>query len=133
MSTLSIREMRAALGRLDEILASEGEVLVTRRGRPVARLVPVHATGRMPSHADLRARMPRLKVPSEVLLRQDRDGLRVQPGHRVECCPDPKGQLVLKPRTQDIRPLKGIIRSRKKRAVSVEEMHQAIAEGSSRP
>jgi antitoxin (DNA-binding transcriptional repressor) of toxin-antitoxin stability system len=124
MTMLSIRKVRAALGRRDEILAREGEVLVTRRGRPVARLVPVHAAGRTPSQANLRARMPRLKDPSEVLVRQDRDGLRVQPGHSVQCTP--------KPSAQDIRLLKGIIRSGKRRAVSVEGMPQAIAEGFSR-
>jgi len=74
MTTLNIREMRAALTRLDDILAREGEVLVTRRGRPIARLIPVRPAASMPSHADLRARMPRLTVPSEVLVRQDRDG-----------------------------------------------------------
>jgi prevent-host-death family protein len=74
MITLTIREMRAALTHLDKILATEGEVLVTKRGRPLARLVPVRPAGSMPSHADLRARMPRLTVPSEVLVRQDRDG-----------------------------------------------------------
>jgi antitoxin (DNA-binding transcriptional repressor) of toxin-antitoxin stability system len=74
MSTLNIREMRAALPRLDKILATEGEILVTNRGRAIARLVPVRPAGSMPSHADLRARMPRLTVPSEVLVRQDRDG-----------------------------------------------------------
>lgn len=73
MTTLSISETRAALTRLDEILAREGEVLVTRRGRPIARLIPVRPAGSMPSHADLRARMPRLTVPSEALVRQDRD------------------------------------------------------------
>ena len=74
MISLSIREMRAALTRLDEILTREGEILVTKRGRAIARLVPVRPAASMPSHADLRARMPRLTVPSEVLVRQDRDG-----------------------------------------------------------
>jgi len=74
MITLNIREMRAALTRLDEILTREGEILVTKRGRAIARLVPVRPAASMPSHADLRARMPRLTVPSEVLVRQDRDG-----------------------------------------------------------
>jgi antitoxin (DNA-binding transcriptional repressor) of toxin-antitoxin stability system len=74
MISLNIREMRAALTRLDEILTREGEILVTKRGRAIARLVPVRPAASMPSHADLRARMPRLTVPSEVLVRQDRDG-----------------------------------------------------------
>jgi AbrB family looped-hinge helix DNA binding protein len=63
------------------------------------------------------------------ILKEIRDRLHLRTGHRVEFSFDPKGQLVLKPRTQDIRLLKGIIRSGKKRAVSVEEMHEAIAEG----
>lgn len=74
MTTLTISEVRAALTRLDEILASQREILLTKRGRPIARFVPVRAAGRMPSHADFRARMARLRVPSEVLVRQDRDG-----------------------------------------------------------
>jgi prevent-host-death family protein len=73
MKTLNIREMRQALSRVDEIVAREGEIVVTRRGRPVARVLPVRATRRLPSNAELRALMPRLKTPSEVLVREDRD------------------------------------------------------------
>ena len=74
MKRLTIRQIRAALAHLDEIVAKEGEILVTRRGSPLARVVPVRPARAMPSHADLRARMPRLPVASEVLVRQDRDG-----------------------------------------------------------
>ena len=75
MNTLSIREMRGALGQLDELLAKEGEILVTRYGRPVARVVPVSEVPRqVPSHADLRAAMPRISTPSEELVRRDREG-----------------------------------------------------------
>ena len=74
MKQLTIRQMRNALTRLDQITAEEGEIVVTRRGRPVARLLPIRARRRMPSHRDLRASMPRLRVGSEVLVRQDRDG-----------------------------------------------------------
>ncbi|MBM3746285.1 MAG: type II toxin-antitoxin system prevent-host-death family antitoxin [Acidobacteria bacterium] len=73
MTTLTIRQMRAALSHLDEIVGQEGEIVVTRRGRPLARVLPVRADRRLPSHAALRARMPRLKVPSETLVRRDRD------------------------------------------------------------
>lgn len=74
MKTLSIRQMRSALTRLDDIVAKEGEILVTRRGRAVARLLPARPARRMPSHANLRAAMPRLPVGSEVLVREDRNG-----------------------------------------------------------
>jgi prevent-host-death family protein len=73
MKTLTIREIRSALPHLDEIVAEAGEVVITRRGRPLARIVPVRPRGGMPSRAALRASMPKMKVPSEVLIRQDRD------------------------------------------------------------
>lgn len=73
IKALSIREMRKALTRLDQLLAAEGEVVITRHGRRVARLLPVRPDTAMPSHADLRAAMPRLTVGSEVLVREDRD------------------------------------------------------------
>ena len=73
MRTLDILEMREAIGRLDTLLEAAGELIVTRRGKPIARILP--ATRRMPrpDHAELRARMPRLDVPSEELIRQERD------------------------------------------------------------
>ncbi len=73
MKILSIREMRTALTGLDELLAKEGEILITRRGRAVARLLPVQPTTNAPSHADLRAAMPRLRVGSETYVREDRE------------------------------------------------------------
>lgn len=73
MKTLTIRQMRSALTRLDEVVGQEGEIVVTRRGRALARVVPVRPKAATPSHRDLRARMPRLRVPSEVLVRRDRD------------------------------------------------------------
>lgn len=74
MSRLSIRDVRAALPRIDELLAREGEIVVTRRGEPLARLVPIARPRPVPSHAALRAALPRLAVPSEQVIRVDRDG-----------------------------------------------------------
>ena len=73
LKTLSIREMRSALWHLDEILAETGEIVVTRRGRRLARILPARPRRGIPSRAELRASMPKLKVPSEVLIRQDRE------------------------------------------------------------
>lgn len=73
MKTLTIRQMRSALTRLDEVLSKEGEIVVTRRGHALARLLPLRPSRGRPSHRDLRARMSRLGVPSEVLVRRDRD------------------------------------------------------------
>ena len=73
MKQVSVRELRALLAHVDEVLAEEGELIVTNRGRPVARLVPVARGKAMPLHAEHRAKMPRWDVGSEVLLREDRD------------------------------------------------------------
>jgi antitoxin (DNA-binding transcriptional repressor) of toxin-antitoxin stability system len=73
MRSISVREMRAALPRLEQLLAEEGEVTITRNGELVARLLPTRSHLPIPSHADLRSRMPRLEMGSEVLIRQDRD------------------------------------------------------------
>ena len=73
MRRLSVREIRSELPRLDELLSQEGEILITRRGRPIARVLPMRPARSMPSHADLRASMPRLSRGSETYVRSDRD------------------------------------------------------------
>ena len=73
MKTLSVREIRCALPHLDELVAEAGEVIVTRRGRPLARIVPIKPRGGMPSTAAFRATMPKMKIPSEVLIAEDRE------------------------------------------------------------
>lgn len=72
MRTLAIREARALLTKLVEILEEEGEVIVTRRGRPLYRILPIASSRAVPSHRALRQTMPRLS-PSEVFVRADRD------------------------------------------------------------
>ena len=73
MKSINIRQMRGALSGIEEILAKEGELLITRRDRPVARLLPVRTTKSPASHADLRASMRYLKTGSEALVRAERD------------------------------------------------------------
>jgi prevent-host-death family protein len=72
MKKLSIREVRKELAQLDELVSREGEIVVTRRGQPIARLLPLRSKLGMPSHADLRASMPRLKKGSEKHVREER-------------------------------------------------------------
>ncbi len=72
MKTLSIREMRQALGRLDQILEEEHELVIARRGRSIARVLPIRPVRRMPSHADLRSEMSELSDSAQ-LIREDRD------------------------------------------------------------
>lgn len=72
MKTLSIREMRGALGRLDQLVDQEGELIITRRGQAIARVSPFKPQRVMPSHAEHRSRLPQLS-PSAELVREDRD------------------------------------------------------------
>jgi prevent-host-death family protein len=74
MRTMSIRELRDSLSSISEIVERDGEILLTRHGRGVLKLVPLETRRSAPSHADLRASMPLQSVPSEELVRQDRDG-----------------------------------------------------------
>jgi len=73
MHELTIREMREALGRLDRLVDASGELILTRRGKAIARILPVQPRKPRPSHADLRERMSRLSTPSADLIREERD------------------------------------------------------------
>ena len=73
MRSVSVREMRAALPTLERLLEEAGEIVITRNGRPVARVLPMVREEGIPSRAELRRRMRRLEVGSEVLIREDRD------------------------------------------------------------
>jgi len=74
MKKLTIRQTRQALSHLDQLLEAEGEVMITRRGAPIARLIQIDNKKRpIPSHKDLRDSMPRMRRGSEELIREDRD------------------------------------------------------------
>jgi len=73
MRTMSICEMRAELGRLEEVLENEGEVMITRHGRPIARVLPLGVQPKRPRHDDLRASMPGLGRDSSKAVGTDRD------------------------------------------------------------
>jgi len=72
MKKLNIREARQSLSHLDRLLAVEGEVMITRRGEAIARVVEIAKKRSIPSHRDLRVRMPRLRKGSEKMVREDR-------------------------------------------------------------
>jgi antitoxin (DNA-binding transcriptional repressor) of toxin-antitoxin stability system len=73
MKEINVREMRASIGRLEELVDEAGELVISRHGKPIARVLPMPGRRARPDHADLRARMPRLSQPSEVLIRAERD------------------------------------------------------------
>jgi antitoxin (DNA-binding transcriptional repressor) of toxin-antitoxin stability system len=69
---LSIREARNSMSRIDELLRKEKEIILTRRGKPIARLVALEP-GEVPSHADLRTEIGPMRRASTELIREDRD------------------------------------------------------------
>jgi antitoxin (DNA-binding transcriptional repressor) of toxin-antitoxin stability system len=73
MKKLSIREARQSLSHLDRLLTVEEEVVITRRGDPIAKIVQVGRKRPIPSHQDLRDAMPKMRKGSETLLRKGRD------------------------------------------------------------
>ena len=66
----------------------------------------------------------RISIPKEI-----RDRLLLWTGRRLEFQIDRQGHVIMRPLKVDVRELKGIIRSRRKTPVSVEEMNEAIARG----
>jgi len=73
MRELNVREMRAKIGQLDQLVAESGELIIRRHGKPVARVLPVTPLRKRPDHADLRRRMEKLNTPSAELIRTERD------------------------------------------------------------
>jgi prevent-host-death family protein len=77
MVTVPLVKAKASLSKLlDKVEAGE-DVLVTRHGRPVAQLSGVARPRQpVPSLAAFRARMPRLRKATSVILRKMRDEAR---------------------------------------------------------
>jgi prevent-host-death family protein len=74
MSTVGLAEAKAKLSKLLDRVAAGEELIITRHGRPVARVLAVHALKkRIPSLAEFRARMPKWRQPSAGLLRKMRE------------------------------------------------------------
>jgi AbrB family looped-hinge helix DNA binding protein len=65
-----------------------------------------------------------ITIPREV-----RERLHLKTGSRVDFILEPSGQVVLKPLDNNFRSIRGIVRSRRKRPVSIKEMNEAIAQG----
>lgn len=76
METVNLAHAKAHLSELLDRVEAGEEVLITRRGRTVARMSPV-ARPKIPlpleELAAFRAAMPRLPRPSAELLREARD------------------------------------------------------------
>jgi prevent-host-death family protein len=74
MNTVSIAQAKAKLSEILKRVESGEEVVVTRHGRPIARISAVQAPKKpVKSLAAFRATMPRWSKPSAKLLREMRD------------------------------------------------------------
>ena len=65
-----------------------------------------------------------ITIPKEI-----REHLKLRAGHRLEFQITVDGLVVMRPRNRDVRELKGILRPKRRKPVSVEQMNKAIAEG----
>jgi antitoxin (DNA-binding transcriptional repressor) of toxin-antitoxin stability system len=73
MKKVSLRELREISPKLERMLAKHGEIVVTRHGKDIARVVPARRPIDFAAHEALRQSMPFQDIPSEVLVREDRD------------------------------------------------------------
>ncbi len=77
MTEVSLAEAKAKLSALVDKVEAGEEILITRHGKLVARLGPATAPRRpLPSLAAFRKTMPKQRVSSASLLRQERDESR---------------------------------------------------------
>ena len=75
MKKAGIREARQNLSILLEEVRKGREIVITDRGKPVARLVPERDEGhrKFGSHERIRERMPRLDPPISQQMSDERD------------------------------------------------------------
>lgn len=75
MRQAGIREARQHLSRLIDEVRKGREIIITERGLPVARLLPLaEAPPRVfPDLADFRSKMPRLDPPLSATVLSERD------------------------------------------------------------
>jgi prevent-host-death family protein len=78
MQKVNVREARQQISRLLDAVAVGEEIVIMRRGKPAARLLPPASeveTGKMrfPDRSALRAMVPPAKLPAAELIRKMRD------------------------------------------------------------
>jgi prevent-host-death family protein len=79
MHTVNIRELRAQIGRLLDAVEAGEEIVIERRGKPIARLVAAAPQAQAVGFRDrgaLRQRLPASQVTSAELIRGLRDDER---------------------------------------------------------
>ena len=67
MTTVSISELKARLSAFIDIVREGDEVLVTDRGRPIARLIPIRNAEQEEGRREMLLRSGRLRGPTTIL------------------------------------------------------------------
>lgn len=67
MTTVSISELKARLSAFIDIVRGGDEVLVTDRGRPIARLMPIRSAEQDDGRREMLLRSGRLRGPTTTL------------------------------------------------------------------
>jgi prevent-host-death family protein len=74
MLTVTLVEAKTRLSELLDRVAAGEEIVITRHGRPAARIAAVSPPKQpVPDLSAFRARMLRLRKPSHILIREMRD------------------------------------------------------------
>lgn len=73
MRSITIREAREGLSHPELLFADNDEVIVTRHGEPVARILPIKPRSNLHSLKNFLASQPMQTVPSEAVLAADRE------------------------------------------------------------
>ena len=78
MVTVNVRQARESLSKLLDAVEAGEEVVIVRRGRAVARLVPaVEPSVRFADRSELRAPLPPMTESAAEVVRTLRDGERI--------------------------------------------------------
>ena len=74
MKTITIREAREGLSHPEQLFAADDELIVTRRGEPVARILPIKPVKpKIRSMAAFRASQAPLNPPLSQTIAEDRE------------------------------------------------------------
>ena len=73
MQYLNIREMRSILGKLDQLVEEQQELIITRNKQEIAKVLPIQTKKKRPAHAQLRQLTQASAISSADLIRLDRD------------------------------------------------------------
>lgn len=76
MTTINVRDARESISQLLDLVQTGEEVIILRRGKPVARLIGPERTGSFPDRSQLRKSIPPMPQSAAEMVRSLRDDER---------------------------------------------------------